>query len=136
MAEPFATARELARAIASRELSPVDVVESSLARLSATEPRLHSFVTVLADRALRDAKRAEAQERDRKPPGPLFGVPISVKDLIAVGGAPLTFGSRSMAGNLATHDAVAVERLREAGQSSSARRRPANSVARRWEILP
>jgi len=115
MAEPFATARELARAIASRELSPVDAVESSLARLSATEPRLHSFVTVLADRALRDAKRAEAQERDRKPPGPLFGVPISVKDLIAVGGAPLTFGSRSMAGNLATHDAVAVERLREAG---------------------
>ena len=42
-------------------------------------------------------------------------MPISVKDLIAVGGAPLTFGSLSMAGNLATHDAVAVERLREAG---------------------
>ena len=115
MTEPFGTARELARAIVSGELSPVEAVESSLARLDATEPRLRSFVTVLADRALGDAKRAEAQLRAHKTPGPLFGVPISVKDLIAVGGVPLTFGSRSMAGNVAPHDAVAVERLRHAG---------------------
>nr|MDQ6923834.1 amidase [Pseudomonadota bacterium] len=115
MTEPFGTARELARAIVSRRLSPVEAVESSLARLEATEPRLHSFVTVLADRALRDAKRIETQLRQRKPHGPLAGVPISVKDLIAVGGAPLTFGSRSMADNIAPHDAVAVERLRAAG---------------------
>jgi aspartyl-tRNA(Asn)/glutamyl-tRNA(Gln) amidotransferase subunit A len=115
MTEPFGTARELARAIVSRGLSPVDAVESSLARLNATEPRLHSFVTVLADRALRDAKLMEMQLRQCKPPGPLSGVPISVKDLIAVGGAPLTFGSLSMADNVAPHDAVAVERLRDAG---------------------
>ena len=115
MPEPFATARELARAIASREISPVEAVESSLARLEATEPRLRSFVTVLAEQALDDAKLVEAQPRERKTPGPLFGVPISVKDLIAVGGAPLTFGSRSMADNVAPADAVAVERLRRAG---------------------
>jgi len=115
MTEPFGTARELARAIVSRGLSPVEAVESSLARLEATEPRLHSFVTVLADRALRDAKRIETQLRQRKPQGPLAGVPISVKDLIAVGGVPLTFGSRSMAHNVAPHDAVAVERLENAG---------------------
>jgi aspartyl-tRNA(Asn)/glutamyl-tRNA(Gln) amidotransferase subunit A len=115
MTEPLDTARELARAIVSRALSPVEAVESSLARLNATEPRLHSFVAVLADRALRDAKLMETQLRQRKPQGPLAGVPISVKDLIAVGGAPLTFGSRSMADNVAPHDAVAVERLRDAG---------------------
>jgi aspartyl-tRNA(Asn)/glutamyl-tRNA(Gln) amidotransferase subunit A len=115
MTEPLDTARELARAIVSRALSPVEAVESSLARLYATEPRLHSFVTVLADGALRDAKLMETQLRQRKPQGPLAGVPISVKDLIAVGGAPLTFGSRSMADNVAPHDAVAVERLRDAG---------------------
>jgi aspartyl-tRNA(Asn)/glutamyl-tRNA(Gln) amidotransferase subunit A len=115
MTELFRTARDLARAIVSRDLSPVEAVESSLARLEATEPRLHSFVTVLADQALDDAKRAEAQLRERKTTGPLFGVPISVKDLIAVGGAPLTFGSRSMANNVAPADAVAVERLRRAG---------------------
>jgi Asp-tRNA(Asn)/Glu-tRNA(Gln) amidotransferase A subunit family amidase len=115
MPDPFGTARELARAIVSHDLSPVEAVESSLARLNATEPRLRSFVTVLADRALDDAKRAEAQLREHETPGPLFGVPISVKDLIAVGGAPLTFGSRSMSANVAPQDAVAVERLRDAG---------------------
>ena len=115
MTEPLDTTRELARAIVSRALSPVEAVQSSLARLYATEPRLHSFVTVLADGALRDAKLMETQLRQRKPQGSLAGVPISVKDLIAVGGAPLTFGSRSMADNVAPHDAVAVERLREAG---------------------
>jgi aspartyl-tRNA(Asn)/glutamyl-tRNA(Gln) amidotransferase subunit A len=57
----------------------------------------------------------ETQLRQRKPQGPLAGVPISVKDLIAVGGVPLTFGSRSMAHNVAPHDAVAVERLENAG---------------------
>jgi aspartyl-tRNA(Asn)/glutamyl-tRNA(Gln) amidotransferase subunit A len=115
MPQLFRTARDLARAVISRELSPVDAVESSLARLEATEPRLRSFVTVLADQARDDARRAEAQLRERKAPGPLCGVPISVKDLIAVGGAPLTFGSRSMADNVAPADAVAVERLRQAG---------------------
>src|SRR6202171_5465799 len=115
MPELFRPARDLARAVISRDLSPVEAVESSLARLEATEPRLRSFVTVLADQALDDAKRAEAQLREGKTPGPLFGVPISVKDLIAVGGVPLTFGSRSMANNVAPADAVAVERLRRAG---------------------
>jgi aspartyl-tRNA(Asn)/glutamyl-tRNA(Gln) amidotransferase subunit A len=115
MPELFRTARELTRAIVSRDLSPVEAVESSLARLEATEPCLRSFVTVLADQALDDARRAQEQLRERKTPGPLFGVPISVKDLIAVGGAPLTFGSRSMADNVAPADAVAVERLRHAG---------------------
>ncbi len=97
------------------ELSPVTAVEASLARLQDTEPKLHSFVTVLADEARRAAKHAEAQFSKRDARGPLFGVPISVKDLIAVAHAPLTFGSRSMAGNVARSDAVAVERLRRAG---------------------
>src|ERR1700693_5511041 len=115
MPELFRTARALPRAVVSRGWSPVEAVESSLARLEATEPRLHCFVTVLADQALDDAKGAEAQLRKDKTPGPLLGVPISVKDLIAVGGAPLTFGSRSMADNVAPADAGGVARLRHAG---------------------
>ena len=104
----------MARSIASGELSPVAAVEASLARLEETEPKLRSFVTVLADSARQAAKHAEAQASSGAR-GPLFGVPISVKDLIAVADAPLTFGSRSMAGNVARNDAVAVERLRRAG---------------------
>ena len=104
----------MARSIASGELSPVAAIEASLARLEETEPKLRSFVTVLADSARQAAKHAEAQASSGAR-GPLFGVPISVKDLIAVADAPLTFGSRSMAGNVARNDAVAVERLRRAG---------------------
>ena len=104
----------MARSIATGELSPVAAIEASLARLEETEPKLRSFVTVLADRARQAAKHAEAQASGGVR-GPLFGVPISVKDLIAVADAPLTFGSRSMAGNVARNDAVAVERLRRAG---------------------
>jgi aspartyl-tRNA(Asn)/glutamyl-tRNA(Gln) amidotransferase subunit A len=104
----------MARSIASGELSPVAAIEASVARLEETEPKLRSFVTVLADSARQAAKHAEAQASNGAR-GPLFGVPISVKDLIAVADAPLTFGSRSMAGNVARNDAVAVERLRRAG---------------------
>jgi aspartyl-tRNA(Asn)/glutamyl-tRNA(Gln) amidotransferase subunit A len=111
----YPTARSLARSIAAEELSPVTAVEASLARLEETEPKLRSFVTVLADAAMQAARHAEAQLSTRAVRGPLFGVPVSVKDLIAVANAPLTFGSRSMAGNVARSDAVAVERLRRAG---------------------
>ena len=104
----------MARSIAAGEISPVTAVEASLARLEETEPKLRSFVTVLADTARQAAKRAETQASSA-PRGPLFGVPVSIKDLIAVADAPLTFGSRSMAGNVARNDAVAVERLRRAG---------------------
>ena len=77
--------------------------------------RLHAFVTVLDDAARRDAASLTRRQAAGEPPGPLHGVPVSVKDLIAVGGAPLTFGSRTMANNVAEADAAAVERLRRAG---------------------
>ena len=115
MTFPYRTALDLAAAVAAGEVSAVELVEASLARLAATEPAINAFVTVLADEARRDARAIDAQRRRNDPLGPLAGVPVSVKDLIAVGGAPFTFGSRSMAGNIAAADAVAVERLRRAG---------------------
>jgi aspartyl-tRNA(Asn)/glutamyl-tRNA(Gln) amidotransferase subunit A len=111
----FRTARETARRIASRELSPAEALTTSLDRLQATEARLHSFVTVLDETARRDAERLAQRQDAGEPLGPLHGVPVSVKDLIAVGGAPFTFGSRSMANNIAAADAASVERLRRAG---------------------
>src|SRR5437867_12270009 len=76
----YPTARSLARSIAAGELSPVTAVEASLARLDETEPKLRSFVTVLADTAMQAARHAEAQLSTRAARGALFGVPISVKD--------------------------------------------------------
>ncbi len=115
MPAAYPTARALAREITAGHLSPIEAVEASLARLHETEPKLRSFVTVLAENALREARYTIARRSGARAPGPLFGVPITVKDLIAVRGAPLTFGSRSMSDNIAPADAVAVERLRRAG---------------------
>jgi aspartyl-tRNA(Asn)/glutamyl-tRNA(Gln) amidotransferase subunit A len=111
----FRTARDTARLIATRELSPAAALASTLDRLQATEARLHSFVTVLDDSARQEAERLAQRQAAGEPLGPLHGVPVSVKDLIAVGGAPFTFGSRSMANNIAAADAASVERLRRAG---------------------
>jgi aspartyl-tRNA(Asn)/glutamyl-tRNA(Gln) amidotransferase subunit A len=93
----------------------VEALEASLARMRATEPQLNAFVTPLAAMARRDAEAADLRRRRGEALGALHGVPVSVKDLIAVGGAPFTLGSRSMAHNVAPADAASIERLRRAG---------------------
>ena len=111
----YRDATDVARLIAAGEVSAVEVLEASLARLEATEPQINAFVAVLAAEARRDAEAADLRHKHGDPLGPLHGVPVSVKDLIAVGGAPFTLGSRSMAHNVAPADAASIERLRHAG---------------------
>lgn len=111
----FMTARELARRIARRDVSPVEVTRRALAKAEATQSSLNAFFVIMADQALDAAREAEAAVMRGRPLGPLHGIPFSVKDLIAVGGAPMAFGSRTMAGNVAPADAPAVERARAAG---------------------
>jgi len=109
------TAVELARDIAARKLSPVEVVEASLQRIEETEPRLNAFVQVDADGAMAAAHRAENDVVGGKPLGPLHGAPVSVKDLIDVHGLKATYGSLTLKDSIAPADAPSVERLREAG---------------------
>ena len=111
----YRDAIDVARLISAGEISAAEALESTLARLQATEPRLNAFAAVLAAEARRDAQAADLRRRRGDPLGPLHGVPVSVKDLIAVGGAPFTLGSRSMAHNIAPADAASIERLRNAG---------------------
>src|SRR6202035_4734332 len=108
----FMTARELARRIARRDVSPVEATRRALAKAEATQSSLNAFFVIMADQALDAAREAEAAVIRGRPLGPLHGVPFSVKDLIAVGGAPMAFGSRTMAGNVAAADAPAVERAK------------------------
>ena len=71
----------LQAAYARRELSPIDVVAASLARIEATQPSLNAFTTVCAERA--QAEAAEAEQRLTAGHGrPLEGIPLAVKDLI------------------------------------------------------
>ena len=109
------TARELARQVSRRAVSPVEATRRALDRAGAAQGSLNAFTVLFADQALAAAREAEAAVMRGDPLGPLHGVPISVKDLIAVAGAPFTFGSRTMAHNIATDDAPAVTRARAAG---------------------
>ena len=111
----FMTAIELRDGIARKEISPVELVESSLERMDGLEPTLNCFVDPSPDVALEAARKAERAVMSGEALGLLHGLPISVKDLIAVDGLKLTFGSRAMADNRAAVDAPSVDRVRRQG---------------------
>ena len=111
----YKSAVELRDLIAAKEISPVELLDRSLARMEEVEPKLNSFVTTTEDVAYAAARKAEKAILDNDSPGLLHGLPISVKDLIAMGGIRYTFGSRVSADNIAAVDAPAVERVRREG---------------------
>jgi aspartyl-tRNA(Asn)/glutamyl-tRNA(Gln) amidotransferase subunit A len=111
----FAPAAELARLIASRVLSPVELVDGVLARIERAQPALNAFITVTAETARSAARAAEAAVMRGDPLGALFGVPFSVKDLVNTAGVRTTFGSVALADNVPGADSVAVARLKRAG---------------------
>lgn len=106
---------ELARRIASREVSPVEVVQASLTRIDTLDAKLRAFITVMRESALEAARAAEAAVRGGSPLRPLHGVPIGIKDLCATKDAPTTAGSTILAGVTAAADSPVVARLRAAG---------------------
>jgi aspartyl-tRNA(Asn)/glutamyl-tRNA(Gln) amidotransferase subunit A len=106
---------ELARLIAAKEVSPVEVVRAHLARIDALDGRLRAYITVMADHALEAARAAEALVLTGGPLGRLHGVPVSLKDLCSTRDAPTTAGSRILAEVTPAEDATVVTRLRRAG---------------------
>jgi aspartyl-tRNA(Asn)/glutamyl-tRNA(Gln) amidotransferase subunit A len=109
-------ATELAAAIRRRKVSPVEAVEAVLARIERLNPVLNAFCTVTAEAARREARAAErALMRRGARPGPLHGVPFSVKDLVITKGVRTTWGTRLYADHVPEEDAPVVERLRAAG---------------------
>ena len=111
----YMSAVDIAELVRRRKVSPVEVVRASLERIEALEPTLNAFVTLTPELALADARRCEKMVMSGADLGPLHGVPISVKDLIAVGGVRQTFGSVTMKDFVADADAPAVERIKAAG---------------------
>ncbi|MBI4277899.1 MAG: amidase, partial [Armatimonadetes bacterium] len=109
------TLATLSRAIAAREVSPAEVTEACLARIERLAPHLNSFITVLPERALADARRAEAEIRRGERRGPLHGVPVAIKDIFATRGIRTTCGSRVLRDWVPEEDATVVRRLAEAG---------------------
>ncbi len=109
------TATETARAIAAREISPVELVTALLDRIGRLDPKLNVFIRLDADAAMHAASAAEAEIAAGRSRGPLHGVPVGVKDIIDVVGLPTTCHSKILIDNIASTDAVCVARLRGAG---------------------
>lgn len=116
MSDPsYLTIPEVGRAYATRQLSPIEMTEYSLARIERLDPHLHSYVTVLADAARRDARASDRRFANGESLGPLDGVPVGAKDLFDTAGIRTTAHSRLFADRVPTADATAIRRLRQAG---------------------
>jgi aspartyl-tRNA(Asn)/glutamyl-tRNA(Gln) amidotransferase subunit A len=106
---------DIAAQIRARQVSPAELTEQALARIAERDPALNAFQLVLADYARAAARRAEQEIAAGNYRGPLHGVPIAIKDLLAMSGTPTTAGSKILANNITDFNAAAVERLEAAG---------------------
>lgn len=114
----YRSARSLRDMIRARDVSPVEVIKSCIERIELVDPRINAVTHFPKQRAIAESKAAERRlERgmvDWKAT-PLWGVPVSIKDMYEVAGMPTTAGARIRKNNVSNTDATAVQRLRDAG---------------------
>jgi len=111
----YQTVAGLSAQLAAGRLSSVELTRAVIARTQAVEGRIHAFnsrdeADALQQAADADARRAAGQSR-----GPLDGIPVGLKDVIAVAGQPLTASSRMLANFISPYDATVTARLKQAG---------------------
>jgi aspartyl-tRNA(Asn)/glutamyl-tRNA(Gln) amidotransferase subunit A len=111
----YQTVRELGERIRSKQISPVELTESYLARSERLDPQLHSYVTITRDLALAEAHAAEAEIAAGRYRGPLHGIPYAAKDLLAVKGYRTTWGAKPYANQKFDYDATLIQKLNQAG---------------------
>lgn len=112
---PFASAGEIAGAVRERQVSAREVTEAALERIAATDGSLRAFRHVDADGARATAAALDVVHARGEALGPLAGVPVAVKEQVAVAGLPREAGSLLLQGNIEPSDGPAVARLRAAG---------------------
>ena len=114
------TARQCADLLERSEISSYELVQACLQQIERLEPAVHAFITLTAETALKqaqaaDARRASARRHPDEDLPPLLGLPIAVKDLLALSGVRCTCGSRILADFVPPFSATAVQRLLDAG---------------------
>ena len=109
------TASEIATAYRARKLSPVELVQSLVARIGKIDAKLNAFIKLDAEAALDSARAAEKEIARGGTRGPLHGVPVGVKDIIDVAGQATTCHSKLRLAHVAREDAEVIRRLRGAG---------------------
>jgi aspartyl-tRNA(Asn)/glutamyl-tRNA(Gln) amidotransferase subunit A len=109
------TAAEIAAAVASGEVSAVEVAQAHLDWIEALDGKLHAFLHVDAEGALAAARRVDDARANGAALGPLAGVPLALKDVFTMEGIPTTCGSRILEGWRPPYDATVTRRLKDAG---------------------
>lgn len=111
----YLTVAQLAAKVASRELSPVTLTESFLARIAALDNQLDAFITLTADLARQQARQAEQDIARGHYRGPLHGIPFALKDIYETAGIRTTACSKTLANHVPVENATTVQRLLDAG---------------------
>src|SRR5712692_4968538 len=112
---PYLSIKEAAEDIRSGLITPGELVAETLEHIDALDDDIEAFVTVMRDQAFEEAERLERELRTGLYRSQLHGVPIGVKDIIAVKGVRMTAGSKVLADYVSQEDAMVVEQLRKAG---------------------
>ena len=112
---PFGSAIEQARAIRAGKISAVELLRAHLERVDRLNPPLNAIVVDDRERALKAAKAADRSQAKGATLEPLHGVPMTVKESFNIVGQPTTWGQPGLRNNIATEDALAVQRLKAAG---------------------
>ena len=112
---PTATLVDTAKQLQTRKMSSVDLVEATLERISALNPKLNAFTTITSDYALHKARQADAEISSGEYRGPLHGIPYTLKDLIDTKGVRTTYGYRSHQDYIPEASATVHRRLEDAG---------------------
>jgi len=112
----YATIDELGAMLRGKQTTSVELTKFYLDRLEKFGPKLNAVVTITRERAMEEAKRADADLASGNHRGrPLLGIPYGVKDLLATKGTPTTWGAEPYRNQVFDYDATIIERLTKAG---------------------
>lgn len=112
---PFLSIGEASRLIKKGEISPVELTESVLDRISKLDGDLNTYITVMGEKAMDAARSAEKEIASGGYRGPLHGIPIGLKDIFVMKGAPSTCGSKMLENFFSPYDAAVTKRILDAG---------------------
>jgi aspartyl-tRNA(Asn)/glutamyl-tRNA(Gln) amidotransferase subunit A len=112
---PYTSIREAAEEIHSGIITPTELVMETIERIDEQDSEIQAFITVMREQALKEAEQAERELRTGLYRSQLHGIPIAIKDIIAVKDVRMTAGSKVLADYIASEDATVVEQLRKSG---------------------
>lgn len=111
----YISIKQASELLNKKDVSPVDLTKAVLERIESTDDKINSYITILGDEAIKAAKQAEKEITGGNRKGPLHGIPLGLKDLFVMKGAPSTSGSRMLENFYSPYNATVTQKLMDAG---------------------